>query len=689
MASRSEAYKISIDIDNTLFFDGITLDGWRATAESDLRKGNLDAAIKRCSDEKKNNGKSGEAEATLMLAQARIWTSNSGKNQEALDAAEEAQSLYNALGGDLENAVVKHTLARAHLAGKENFDEAFEAATDALAMFKKVGNKLCEAASLNTLAVCELLRGNGDECMQRAEASLEMFREAGSLPGQASAMHTKAILYTAAKEFSEGVRQSQEAAAILKDAGDDRRYIAALLATAESAMQSGALCEAIDASQDALQELEKLGDKSGQVTVLLSLVGLYFKQDMFAVGIDTAQNVISISKDTGDKKHEAQAWFMTAQLKRAKSAAGGLQWPPKQGLIQEELEDMQKAAQTAVDLFAELGDDEGEAGSRFELCHAYLAKSDTQAGTREIQISQKKFRMVGDITGECIALIIGAQVQSAQNEKELAMNTMEKALGLAQEKEQPFLERVCKEWIKKLEPPKRIEKGKDAPAGSVLGFGSTPESEGGGISSAVYAQCIHRCLMGGDIMGEHFFENPSQTSALEGALGIRFPFYRNRPPPGQEFDHQACVQAWQRPPDAPKVKLIATSGKAAGAVQKATGANLNLKKPRLPPMATPPAKPQAASARAQGGDVLGGRLPEVPEDVHNDMVALAAKGEIPVTKPEDRAVYITKRPTFYGDPIFRDALRFGYIHPTANQVPRGMKWKSVRAGAFKLLPAAA
>merc|ERR1711924_100578 len=138
----------------------------------------------------------------------------------------------------------------------------------------------------------------------------------------------------------------------------------------------------------------------------------------------------------------------------------------------------------------------------------------------------------------------------------------------------------------------------------------------------------------------------------------------------------------------PKIKPVA-GGKSTSAAQQITPTEFNLKKPRLPPLATPQPKPQPAANRTQGNDLLGGRLPEVPEDVHNDMVALAQKGEIPVIKPEDRAVFITKKPTFYGDPIFRDALRFGYIHPTANQHPRVMKWKSVRAGAYKLVAVAA
>merc|ERR1719424_2578638 len=151
------------------------------------------------------------------------------------------------------------------------------------------------------------------------------------------------MLYFAAGEKAEGVRQAQECSSLLKDSGDDRRYIAALLATSESAFQSGDFCLASETSQDALVVLEKLDDKRGQASVLLSLGALYFKQDMHVKGIDVANAVISLAKDIGNKKFEAQAWFLSAQLKRAKVASGGLQWPPKQGLTPEELEDMQNS----------------------------------------------------------------------------------------------------------------------------------------------------------------------------------------------------------------------------------------------------------------------------------------------------------------------------------------------------------
>merc|ERR1712106_459247 len=281
--------------------------------------------------------------------------------------------------------------------------------------------------------------------------------------------------------------------------------------------------------------------------------------------------------------------------------------------------------------------------------------------------------------GECIATIIAAQVQFANDEKDVALSSIHKALDMSKELSQQFLERICKEWVNKISPP---VKEKDTKA-SEKAPNDALHDDRGGISAHTYGQCIHRSLLYGESHGEHFFDNPVQANLLEQMIGIKFPFFRSRPPPGKEWDMEATAAAWQNPPTKPIVKVNAGAKTAGGGA--AAEKTIDLKKPRLPPMAVPQSKIQPATARAQGNDLLGGRLPDVPEEVHNDMVELASKGDIPVPKPQDREVYMTRRPSFYGDPVFKDALRFGYIHPTAACGPRGMKWKSVRAGACKLI----
>merc|ERR1712176_1757573 len=64
-------------------------------------------------------------------------------------------------------------------------------------------------------------------------------------------------------------------------------------------------------------------------------------------------------------------------------------------------------------------------------------------------------------------------------------------------------------------------------------------------------------------------------------------------------------------------------------------------------------------------DILGGRVWGCPENLHNQMVALALRGELTIIKPQQRDKNISpkKKITFTGSHPWRDAVKFGYIHP--------------------------
>jgi tetratricopeptide (TPR) repeat protein len=669
-----------VDIDHAFFFEQDPPAGWQTSVDELLVKGKVADAEKAADAELKKarqaKDKSGEAAASHALAQVKIVGK---KAAEALQFAEEAKTLCNGIGSSALLASVTLTLARVHLL-RSNFDDASESAADALATFKEAGSKTGEAASLNMLALCELMRGNGDECLKSVEDSFKIFDKVNSLRGKASALHTKSMLMTAAGRKAEGITIAQEAASLLQESGDDYRYAAALLATTDSAIQSSDFSEAIESSSASLAIFEKHGDKAMQADVLIDIVNYCFKIEDFAVGIETADKTIKLCKEIGDAKRQAQALFSAAQLKRAKLSSGGLAWPPKKGVSAEDLDDLQSSADEAVKLFSQVGDGEGEAGARFELAHCFLARGELSAGNQEVSKAQRLFAAGGDSLGECISAVVSSQVQYKLGEKDFAYNTIDKALQLAQDAAHEYLERVCLQFKTQLESERKAARGEDKE--SKKGPAAPPPGEmGGGITAAVYGLCIRRAMWMGDNHGEHMFDDPRQLSGLEMMLGQRYTFYRNRPPPGQELDLDACLRAWAEPAKRPVVKARADAGKAAPAKVKSTLGGV-CRKPRLPPMAVQ--VPRQNPSKAVGSDLLGGRMEGVPEEVHADMIALASSGDIPVTKPADRAVSITKKPSFYGDPLFRDALRFGYIHPSS-AAPRGMKWKSVRAGAFKLV----
>merc|ERR1712232_117944 len=58
--------------------------------------------------------------------------------------------------------------------------------------------------------------------------------------------------------------------------------------------------------------------------------------------------------------------------------------------------------------------------------------------------------------------------------------------------------------------------------------------------------------------------------------------------------------------------------------------------------------------------------------------------EIPTTTVEHRKGYIRSRPTFYGPQEFKQAVKFGYLHPRIT-APKGFKWKELAMG-WKLIP---
>lgn len=85
-----------------------------------------------------------------------------------------------------------------------------------------------------------------------------------------------------------------------------------------------------------------------------------------------------------------------------------------------------------------------------------------------------------------------------------------------------------------------------------------------------------------------------------------------------------------------------------------------------------------------GGDKLGGRAWDCPEALHETMLEKARRGEIPLTNVGSRDKLVSKKPTYHGPAEWKEAVKYGYIHPDL-VAPSGMKWRKVSVG-WKLLP---
>ena len=121
-----------------------------------------------------------------------------------------------------------------------------------------------------------------------------------------------------------------------------------------------------------------------------------------------------------------------------------------------------------------------------------------------------------------------------------------------------------------------------------------------------------------------------------------------------------------------------------------------LPSPAAPSILTPASKIPAhtAAGRPGAGDkaaglpkhALGARLSHVPANVHERMRALAARGAIPTSTPEQRKRSGGRRPgSEYRVPdALKEALHWGYIGPDL-PAPGGFVWRG-KAGRWQLAP---
>ena len=80
--------------------------------------------------------------------------------------------------------------------------------------------------------------------------------------------------------------------------------------------------------------------------------------------------------------------------------------------------------------------------------------------------------------------------------------------------------------------------------------------------------------------------------------------------------------------------------------------------------------------------LLGEPLPGTPQSVHDEMVLMASRGDIPVTKPEHRNRCMTSTAlTAVPEGPLRIAWRHGYIGPNL-PAPRALEWRNRGAGWY-------
>lgn len=377
-----------------------------------------------------------------------------------------------------------------------------------------------------------------------------------------------------------------------------------------------------------------------------------------------AAQTLEIMRSQNDEPLRAEAMAVDALVCRQRVVKG-----------ETELEtEMVNKARSVLDIFSNLGDEHAAALHRLELAQGLQLTGDASAALTEATIACDFFKQEGLKVGQGMCMMTIAQCQHLTGDTKAALNTAGKAesmlAGTPAAKEHKQLLDFLKtqsgsssgiKWGKKASEWAEY----DTP---VLAYEHEDTSHG--VKRSMYSALVKARIHTGDTPEAISFDNPA-LMYQDHLLGVAFPFLKGvPPPPGSDA-----------PKPAPPAPASAAQAPSTTGPRSATGGQLAVpgapERPNRPP--PEPKGPVVIRSLVVGSDILGGRCRDCPADLHEKMVKLARAGVIPMTTLSQRQALERKKPTFHGAAEWREASRWGYIHPTI-RVPRDCKWQKMTVG---------
>ncbi|CAE8601099.1 unnamed protein product [Polarella glacialis] len=159
--------------------------------------------------------------------------------------------------------------------------------------------------------------------------------------------------------------------------------------------------------------------------------------------------------------------------------------------------------------------------------------------------------------------------------------------------------------------------------------------------------------------------------------------------------HSICHPPWhaERCPNHVKNQQLAervllakatVAGKAIGVAFGSADQSKFLKSVGLPASSCISSSSSSSSTIVSNVDILGGKFAFCPQEVHDQMLMLAARGHLQITNTTQRAEHIRTAPLKVAVPeALHGAMAWGYINPSMRP-PRGLQWKRFESGSWKL-----
>lgn len=680
------------DVDNALDFDETAnLSVWQKDVDSLLRQNQCEDALDTAENALAQCQSEGDVKGAVAASNSVARCHFAARSYEkALSTAQDALVEAQRANATAEEPAILHTIAKAQMYMKR-LSAAADSAENAMDKYIAKGNKTGEAAVLLTTGCLNLLEGNVTKAFESTEKAMELYEEVGETAGKVSVMHTQIAVYGVLSRYPEAFEMSMQSVALLRNTEDKQRLAAVLLMAADMAVPAGEIEEGLKCAKEALSLFEKFDASAGKTTALCAVAKAYMADKRWAHAVNSADEAMEAAKDSG-KLDQATACFLGTTIRRQKAGHGTESWPPKRGIPEEDLTEFHECAEKSVQLYKDVEDDLGEAAARFELAYSHLAHGDQKKAVDELQMALNKFQFASEKVGEGNTMYTMAQVKMAMGDKSGAIKYMNQSIDILKELDLGNAVKIAEKILADMEKPPRVFEESATklllkkPEGKIqVNTGAGSE---GGISASLYSSLIWRSMMIGKSHGEHIFEHPQQVIMLQSMIGIKFPFWR-----GQKGDEHPNIAPSEKEKASGRKKVKKAEGEDVGEIDltratsfmRAVDFQAQVKKVTSEFEKEEVKPPPGGSV--VGDDLLGGRAFDCPEELHEEMLGLAASNDIPVTTPAQRKENLEKRPTFYGTPALREAVRWGYVHPSM-KAPYGLVWKQVRPGAYKLKPIA-
>jgi len=328
---------------------------------------------------------------------------------------------------DAREAAVLYSAAEGSLYDDDG-EEAFRYATDALKLFRQVRDSAGTADVLRVLVNAYGLREQGEEGLRVAEQELAAFRESGDRRGEAALL--LAVAEVAADKLGierreEAFTAANEAVTIFRGTGEKKMEGLALLALSNVLMQRAVkgyrLSEVESAVQPAAEALELfrgIQDRHGEAKSLHTLAAASGYLQDFSEAVRYGKEALEQWRELGLRRMEAFE----------QNCIGS--WHISDGNPQDALD----AAEAAMNIFAELGQDTGWEGvSMSTVVSAYLALGEKGAAQRLANDKMGRFQRRKDRRGEAAAWDALVAVNLAKDDHPEALRMADRGLSFMRE----------------------------------------------------------------------------------------------------------------------------------------------------------------------------------------------------------------------------------------------------------------